>query len=472
MGSSPTPSPASAPEALPKASYMTHASALALSPLLLPAVGDEAQDARRPSIQFLPHSKAGLPRGSQKPGRAQRRMSSPPPPPVFQPRVSFDTFDKPADFIEENSFTLITKHKDYEYTKRSRTFLCGLDSNDYSEYALEWLIDELVDDGDEIVCLRVVEKDSNIAADPSVEQGGYRRDAEQLMKQIQAKNVENKAINLILEFSVGKVNKVIEEMINLYEPAILIVGTRGRSLGGFQGLLPGSVSKYCLQHSPVPVIVVRPNSKRAKAKRKRYLDPSRHGYKDLLDKSGPQGGHVLDSSHRSSLIEEESQPASEDEAAAVAAAIGYRPHLDPSPLANIESVPSEEIEPASPDSPDSTRSGYTGGDSSPEDLRSPGVVMKSPELQNLDSPSESDVSSSDEDVYEDGGVSMDPNSSVPSETSTQITNDKDENEDVNSAPLDESSPITEERDQLTEIVRPNLIESDKTDSVDTEKPKQ
>jgi hypothetical protein len=81
MGSSPTPSPASAPEALPKASYVTHASALALSPLLLPAVGDEAQDARRPSIQFLPHSKAGLPRGSQKPGRAQRRMSSPPPPP-------------------------------------------------------------------------------------------------------------------------------------------------------------------------------------------------------------------------------------------------------------------------------------------------------------------------------------------------------------------------------------------------------
>jgi len=81
MGSSPTPSPNSASEALPKASYVTHASAPALSPLLLPAVGDEAQDARRPSIQFLPHSKAGLPRGSQKPGRAQRRMSSPPPPP-------------------------------------------------------------------------------------------------------------------------------------------------------------------------------------------------------------------------------------------------------------------------------------------------------------------------------------------------------------------------------------------------------
>ncbi|KAF2843369.1 adenine nucleotide alpha hydrolases-like protein, partial [Patellaria atrata CBS 101060] len=212
-------------------------------------------------------------------------MSSPPPPPNFQPRVSFDTFDKPADFIEENSFTLIKKHKDYEYTKRSRTFLCGLDSNEYSEYALEWLIDELVDDGDEIVCLRVVERDASIAGDSSVDRGRYREEARQLMEQIESKNQENKAINLVLEFSVGKVNKVIGEMINLYEPAILIVGTKGRSLGGFQGLLPGSVSKYCLQHSPVPVIVVRPNSKRTKNKKKRMNDPSRQGYRDILDRA-------------------------------------------------------------------------------------------------------------------------------------------------------------------------------------------
>ncbi|GME25560.1 universal stress protein [Neofusicoccum parvum] len=133
-------------------------------------------------------------------------------PNVFQPRVSFDTFDKPADFIEENSFTLIRKHKDYEYTKRSRTFLCGLDSNEYSEYALEWLIDELVDDGDEIVCLQVVEKDDKVAGESSIDHGRYREEAEKLMDRIQIKNTENKAINLVLEFSVGKVQKVIDEM--------------------------------------------------------------------------------------------------------------------------------------------------------------------------------------------------------------------------------------------------------------------
>src|SRR4051794_40693645 len=66
---------------------------------------------------------------------------------------------------------------------------------------------------------------------------------------------------------------------------MLIVGTRGRSLGGFQGLLPGSVSKYCLQHSPVPVIVVRPNEKRERKKRKRQDNATRKTYMDIMNKN-------------------------------------------------------------------------------------------------------------------------------------------------------------------------------------------
>lgn len=140
----------------------------------------------------------------------------------FRPRVSFDTFDKPADFIEENSFTLVMKHKDYEYTKRSRTFLCGLDSNEYSEFALEWLIDELIDDGDEIVCLRVVEKDSSLAEDRRVDNHKYRDEAEEIMRRIQTKNHDDRAINLILEFAIGKVSKVIDDMVSLCDSETLI----------------------------------------------------------------------------------------------------------------------------------------------------------------------------------------------------------------------------------------------------------
>ncbi|CAO2648053.1 Nn.00g089750.m01.CDS01 [Neocucurbitaria sp. VM-36] len=360
--------------------------AYTVSPLLLPISGQVSQDEpRRPSIQFLAHRNTSLPRGAPKP-REKRRLSSPPPPPVFRPRVSFDTFDRPADFIEESSFTLIAKHKDYEYTKRSRTFLCGFDENEYSVYALQWLINELVDDGDEIVCLRVVEKEDAIAGDRSVETGRYRTEAEATMRDIQSRNHDNKAINLILEFSVGKVNKVIDDMINLYEPAILVVGTRGKSLGGFQGLLPGSVSKYCLQHSPVPVIVVRPTSKRDKARSKRANDPDRQGYRDILAKSES----LLDvNSPRNSFF------ANDEEASAVAAAIsGHKSSVDTHPLAQVAHAN------------DSDDDRDTGASTLVEEMRSPrspAVLMKSPHLQNLDSPElSSEASSSDEE--EQGGV--------------------------------------------------------------------
>lgn len=133
----------------------------------------------------------------------------------FQSRVSFDTFDNKdaSDF----SLTLNCKHKDYQYTRRSRTFLCGTDQNDYSEFALEWLIDELVDDGDEVVCLRVVDKDSKFSSETSVGEGRYRKEAKKLLDEIIAKNTEGKAISLVLEFAVGKVHDTIQHMVRLID---------------------------------------------------------------------------------------------------------------------------------------------------------------------------------------------------------------------------------------------------------------
>lgn len=177
------------------------------------------------------------------------------------------------------------------------------------------------------------------------------------------------------------------------------------------------MSKYCLQHSPVPVIVVRPSSKREGKKKKRLRDPSRRGYRDILDKSddllGGDGGHLLDSKNRHSLITgdgsgtlaELQQIEAEEEARKVAEAVGYRQALgnDGAPLARVTSARSDV----------SGRSNRTGRSSSfgsyrsesPENMRSPrGNLLKSPELRALDSPagSDSEAYSDDED---EGGVS-------------------------------------------------------------------
>lgn len=95
--------------------------------------------------------------------------------------------------------------------------------------------------------------------------------------------------------------ETIERLIALYRPDSLIVGTKGQrgviqawgAAFGAPGM--GSVSKcvfryalrffwlsllndvhrYCLSHSPVPVIVVRPERKVRQSKEKRRADPKR-----------------------------------------------------------------------------------------------------------------------------------------------------------------------------------------------------
>lgn len=143
---------------------------------------------------------------------AQRRMSSPPPPSNYQRGVSFDTFDNRDASTE--SFTLNYKHCDYAHTSRSRTFLCGTDAKDYSEYALEWMMEELVDDGDEIVCLRVVEKDARQASETAYDHGKYRIEAQKLLDSVITKNSsEEKAISIIMELAMGKVQEIFQRMV-------------------------------------------------------------------------------------------------------------------------------------------------------------------------------------------------------------------------------------------------------------------
>ena len=89
----------------------------------------------------------------------------------------------------------------------------GIDENDYSDIALQWMLEELVDDGDHIICLRVVDKDSKIASDKNVERREYQTAASDLMKRIQAKNDDNRAISITLEFAVGKVHTTFQSMV-------------------------------------------------------------------------------------------------------------------------------------------------------------------------------------------------------------------------------------------------------------------
>ncbi|KAI4106864.1 MAG: hypothetical protein LQ339_002836 [Xanthoria mediterranea] len=320
----------------------------------------------------------------------------------YERRVSFNTFDNRD--ATDYSFHIATKHKDYQYTQRSRTFLCGTDDNDYSYDAIEWLIEELVEDGDEIICLRVVDKDSKFASDSSLRNGTYKKEAEQLLEKIKNKNKDRedekeKAIGLAIEFAVGKVPEVFQRMvclptpragrptdwsnptastahiksndklqISVYAPACLIVGTKGKSPGGMSSFVTGSVSRYCLQNSPVPCIVVRPNKKRLAKKAKRLADEKRRNYQGVLNLSGARGStQILRTSNdgmEHQIAAGTAGGATEKEAQAVAAAIGI-----PRSLSRLEGLrrptpgPDDEGAPLARTQSNNTNTTSVGNDS-------------------------------------------------------------------------------------------------------------
>ncbi|CAG1961260.1 unnamed protein product [Fusarium graminearum] len=243
------------------------------------------------------------------------------PPDRFQKHVAFDNV--PTGEPTKNnaiSFTLNVRHKGYQARRRSRCFMVGVDEHAYSDYALQWLLEELVDDGDEVVCVRVVEKELRFS------NREYREDAEKVMRGILDRNGNNRAINIVLEYAVGKLHTTFQVL--MYQPAMLIVGTRGRTLGGLQGLVNtrNSFSKYCLQYSPVPVVVVRPTEKRVKKKSKRANDSARQTYVSML--AANSGKHEADS-EASSTYELEVQNSPDEEAHQVARALGLPASFDP-----------------------------------------------------------------------------------------------------------------------------------------------
>ena len=177
------------------------------------------------------------------------------------------------------SFTLQAHSDGYSRTKDTRTYLCAASVDDSGRNALEWTIENLLQDGDELVVFRgfdadVLEKDHDI----------IRAEAREYIRRIQERCYDadpDRRVAITLEFIAGKVTQTIDRLIALYRPDSLVVGTRGpRGMiqamsSKFGATAVGGVSKYCLSHSPVPVIVVRPEGKVRKTMEKRRANPKR-----------------------------------------------------------------------------------------------------------------------------------------------------------------------------------------------------
>jgi hypothetical protein len=167
--------------------------------------------------------------------------------PGYERKVGFDTMvdaeDTPGGYF---TFCLQVKSHGYVRTKNTRTFMCAVDDNAYSERALEWLMESLVGDGDEIVAVRVLE-----GTPDEIDQEAARDEARELMASIVQLNEEvgSHSISIVVEFvanqTVGRVTSSILGYIYMYRPDSLTVGTRGKSVSAFQKMLGGVAIGSC-----------------------------------------------------------------------------------------------------------------------------------------------------------------------------------------------------------------------------------
>ncbi|CAO1613963.1 unnamed protein product [Jaminaea pallidilutea] len=205
----------------------------------------------------------------------------------YERRVGFDSMvDADETASGTFGFTLQVKSHGYRRTRNTRTFMCAVDSNAYSERALEWLMESLVEDNDEIVTITVLEGDPD-----EIDQEHARDAAKELMSAILTLNeeVRDRKISIVVEFVAGRVTSTITRLIHMYRPDSLTIGTRGRTHSTLQKLMGGAMiggsSRDILATSPVPVVVVRPEAKVAKHLRARQADPKRRSYHALVAKA-------------------------------------------------------------------------------------------------------------------------------------------------------------------------------------------
>ncbi|EJU01388.1 hypothetical protein DACRYDRAFT_95041 [Dacryopinax primogenitus] len=194
----------------------------------------------------------------------------------YKSGVSFDTMGEST--TELFSYTLQAKSENYERSRKTRIYLCAASPDESGQEALDWSVETLAQDGDELIVLR------GFDTEDAGKQDLLRSQAHQLLLDILERNTQlsdgTRSLNVTVEFVAGRITDTIERLIALYRPDSLVVGTRARkgmkALGaalGAPGM--GSVSRWCVSHSPVPVIVVRPERKVKKTLDKRRNDPKR-----------------------------------------------------------------------------------------------------------------------------------------------------------------------------------------------------
>ncbi|CEP20061.1 hypothetical protein [Parasitella parasitica] len=168
---------------------------------------------------------------------------------TYQRRVSFDNVTNISPAF--HSFTLKQCSKGFERSRRTRTFIVAIDLDSNKIEPLVFALTNLVDEGDEIVVVGVYSQ-------------GHLIDEEDLQPKDKAQEIMNwiveshqgDNISMVVELTFGRPELALEEMLRMYQPSVVVVGSRNKAK--YKHAYSGAgIFKYRLKHSSIPVVIVR-----------------------------------------------------------------------------------------------------------------------------------------------------------------------------------------------------------------------
>jgi nucleotide-binding universal stress UspA family protein len=139
--------------------------------------------------------------------------------------------------------------------------LLAIDDSAYSQAAVDAVIAQFRCDGTEVRVLNVIEWPPELSASLAMSEGPVmdlreeaRRQSEELLARA-ADQLRAAGFSPSCEMREGDARHVILEYAAEWQPAVIVVGSHGRT--GLDRFLLGSVSENVVRHAPCSVAVVR-----------------------------------------------------------------------------------------------------------------------------------------------------------------------------------------------------------------------
>ncbi|KAI0822297.1 hypothetical protein BC628DRAFT_1390413 [Trametes gibbosa] len=178
--------------------------------------------------------------------------------------------------FQRDRCTITVTHGDPEQIRQEsgragKRYVLASDLSEESRYALEWGIGTVLRDGDDLIIVTVVENESKV--DPQIPNPADRATKLRAQQERQALAyilvrqatglLQRTHLNVSIQCQAWHAKNsrhMLLDIVDFYEPIMLIVGSRG--LGNLKGILLGSTSHYLIQKCSVPVMVARRRLKR------------------------------------------------------------------------------------------------------------------------------------------------------------------------------------------------------------------